>query len=293
MLKNPEYSEKNRFTPGKLRERIDRTTSSALKKKSLVPLSVSTYPHPSRMARIHLLKKRPPKNFHPPQREQEKTNSPKNPFLPADPNLIVADISPTHLIVLNKFPITLGHILIITREFSHQQEPLGREDFRAAAEILREIDGMGFYNGGPDAGASQPHRHFQMIPRPPGDFPLYGKLRARLNSEGAEELPFSHAIFPVNSEKLGDGGEGDNLYNNYLEALEKLNLRSENSKFLKPYNIILTRELFFIVPRKTEHYATISINSLGFVGDFLCQTEEELQLLIQKEPLEILKAVGL
>ena len=32
--------------------------------------------------------------------------------------------------------------------------------------ILAEFDGLGFYNGGETAGASQPHKHLQIVPLP-------------------------------------------------------------------------------------------------------------------------------
>ena len=40
-----------------------------------------------------------------------------NPFLPYDPDLVVADISDTHVALLNKFNVIDHHLLIVTRCF--------------------------------------------------------------------------------------------------------------------------------------------------------------------------------
>ena len=40
-----------------------------------------------------------------------------NPFLPPEPELTVADVSATHLAVLNKFNVLDRHLLIVTRRF--------------------------------------------------------------------------------------------------------------------------------------------------------------------------------
>ncbi|HEY9871936.1 MAG TPA: hypothetical protein V6D12_00765, partial [Candidatus Obscuribacterales bacterium] len=44
-----------------------------------------------------------------------------NPFLPYEQDLFVADISDTHVCLLNKFNIVDHHLLIITREFEEQE----------------------------------------------------------------------------------------------------------------------------------------------------------------------------
>jgi len=89
-----------------------------------------------------------------------------NPFLPYDPALYVADASPTHVCLLNKFNVVEHHLLIVTRHFEHQDTCLTRADWEAWWTCLAEYDGLGFYNGGTLAGASQPHKHLQLVPLP-------------------------------------------------------------------------------------------------------------------------------
>ena len=47
-----------------------------------------------------------------------------NPFLPYEKDLFVADISATHLALLNKFNVMPHHLLIVTRAFEEQEAPL-------------------------------------------------------------------------------------------------------------------------------------------------------------------------
>lgn len=87
-----------------------------------------------------------------------------NPFLPPEAALTVAALGPDHLVVLNKFPVIERHLLIVTRRFEDQSTALSHADFRALAALIAAAGGLGFYNGGRIAGASQAHKHLQWIP---------------------------------------------------------------------------------------------------------------------------------
>jgi sulfate adenylyltransferase (ADP) / ATP adenylyltransferase len=87
-----------------------------------------------------------------------------NPFLPYDPDLFVAELSPTHIALLNKFNVVDHHLVIVTRSFESQDAWLTCEDCTALLICLAEIDGVAFYNAGRIAGASQRHKHLQLIP---------------------------------------------------------------------------------------------------------------------------------
>ncbi|NET62320.1 MAG: phosphorylase, partial [Symploca sp. SIO2E6] len=80
------------------------------------------------------------------KKEQDKkaTNSGKefNPFLPYEEDLFVADISPTHLCLLNKFNVVDHHLLIVTRSFEEQETWLTVQDFEAMGRCLREFEGL-------------------------------------------------------------------------------------------------------------------------------------------------------
>ena len=89
-----------------------------------------------------------------------------NPFLPPEQDLVVADLTDSHIAVLNKFNVVEHHLLIITRGFEDQDTLLTLQDFEALWLCMAEFNSLGFYNGGREAGASQQHKHLQLVPLP-------------------------------------------------------------------------------------------------------------------------------
>eukprot|EP00170_Pyropia_yezoensis_P007849 contig_32415_g7874 len=75
-----------------------------------------------------------------------------NPFLPYEPTLFVAPAPPAHVVLLNKFPVTRGHLLLVTAEYEAQSSLLTAADFDAAWAVLDRLDGLAFYNAGGMAG---------------------------------------------------------------------------------------------------------------------------------------------
>ncbi len=94
---------------------------------------------------------------------------PVDPFEKPPLGLFVSDISPSHFLVLNKFPVIPDHFILATKGFKRQTDLLEEEDLSAAYECLKayELNGeelFGFFNSGEHSGASQPHRHIQFLP---------------------------------------------------------------------------------------------------------------------------------
>jgi ATP adenylyltransferase len=209
----------------------------------------------------------------------EAGRSARDPFLPYEQDLFVADLSPTHVALLNKFPVVEPHLLVVTRAFEDQEDPLGRRDFEALALCLREIDGLGFYNAGAAAGASQRHKHLQLLPMPLGPGPERAPVETLL---ARGELPFEHALA-----RPGAGG-AEELLAGYHDLLDALGLPRAAPG---PYNLLATRGWMLLVPRTREHFASISVNALGFAGSFYVRDRAELGLLREHGPLGVLRAV--
>lgn len=99
-----------------------------------------------------------------------KSNPTSNPFDPPDKHLVVEqDFTPHYTVVLNKFCIQQYHIILCTKEFIQQTTPLDLSAFTAISKCF--VDGSDahtswivFYNSGSSSGASQPHKHIQLIP---------------------------------------------------------------------------------------------------------------------------------
>lgn len=201
----------------------------------------------------------------------------ENPFLPPDPALTVCDWGPNHALILNKFPIFADHLLLITSRFASQTAPLEREDWAAALALLQAADGLLFFNGGEVAGASQPHRHLQLVRAPIGPGAGAFPTEAALDS-GALGVAVASAALP------GDADEAISV-SQTLHA--DLGLLHE-----QPYNLLATRRRLWIIPRTTEHFQGVSVNALGFAGSFLVRSERAADALTRAGPLAALRQTG-
>ena len=135
------------------------------------------------------------------------TDNTVNPFLPYEPDMLVAEITPTHVCLLNKFTVIDHHLLIVTRAYEDQQSSLTLEDFVALGACMAEIDGLAFYNAGKAAGASQRHKHLQLVPLPLAPtglpIPIEPALGLEMLGRGiqrAPRLPFRHALTRLDPE---------------------------------------------------------------------------------------------
>ena len=201
-----------------------------------------------------------------------------------EPELYVGEVGAAHYALLNKFPVLPEHLLIVTRAAEPQDRLLGEADFAALAAVMEAFDGLGFYNGGHEAGASQARKHLQLVPLPLATeldlaVPLEPLIRA-----GA--LPFRHAVAP-----LASAGE---MQAQYRELLARCAIGAlSDGRQTAPYNLLATRRWMLIVPRRCEHYESISINALGFAGSLFVRSDTELELVRRVGPMAVLRAVTL
>ena len=56
-------------------------------------------------------------------------------------------------------------MLLITNCWKPQNGWLNLDDFEAILNVDNDTTGLWFFNSSKEAGASQPHRHFQLLPR--------------------------------------------------------------------------------------------------------------------------------
>jgi ATP adenylyltransferase len=220
-----------------------------------------------------------------------------NPFLPYEDDLFVADISETHVGLLNKFNVVEHHLLIVTREFEEQDDLLNVRDFESMWACLAEFDGLAFYNAGTIAGASQPHKHLQQVPVPLGFGPERIPLEPFLAAAGLDRelgsvpgLPFVHAVAKVESLSALEASEAAcRTEAIYQQMLREVGLENEPG----PYNLLVTREWMLMVPRTKETYESISVNALGFAGSILVRDEKELELVRAHGPMAVLEHVAI
>jgi ATP adenylyltransferase len=217
----------------------------------------------------------------------------RSPFLPPyDPALLVGAITPTHVCLLNKYNVVDRHLLIVTREYEEQESALSAADFTAARICLGAIDGLVFYNSAAAAGASQSHKHLQLVPFPLGPngerFPLDRALASALAAghDRARELGYRHRIAKL------DAGSDLAVYRELVASYE-LDREGGDGDRLAPYNLLMTRHWMLMVPRSSAATGPIEVNALGFAGTLAVRGDEDLALVREVGPLEILAGVGL
>lgn len=229
------------------------------------------------------------------------TEADGDPFAPPwEPELLVGAVSRTHVALLNKFNVLPEHLLLVTRDYRPQTELLDAADLEAALIALAAGDGLVFYNGGPEAGASQPHKHLQRVPLPlgPGSAPLpFAPLLAAAELAGgvghSPSLPFAHAVAPVAAAwwQAPSMHAGDALAS--LQALWRaLGHEAAAGEQPTPYNLLLTREWMWLVPRTRGESAGLAVNALGYAGALLVRDDDQLARLRRTGPLRLLAATA-
>ncbi|WP_027211858.1 ATP adenylyltransferase family protein [Burkholderia sp. WSM2232] len=239
------------------------------------------------------------------QRKTEAASSfTTNPFLPCDRNLFVADISDTHLVLLNKFNVIDHHLLVVTRRFESQENLLNVADFRALFDCITQFEGLGFYNAGTAAGASQPHKHLQIVPLPldesAPDVPVESLL-ATAPVDGTvctvPGLGFAHAFARLDA-KLADrplelACSGLDTYLHLLDAtgLHAVDVNGE-ARQSAPYNLLVTTRWMMLVPRCAEGAEGIAVNALGFAGSLFVRNDMQMQTIRRLGPMNLLQRVA-
>ncbi|NJN02703.1 MAG: phosphorylase [Leptolyngbyaceae cyanobacterium SL_1_1] len=234
------------------------------------------------------------------RKEKAQKQRPKdfNPFLPYEADLFVTDLSETHLCLLNKFNVVDHHILLVTHDFESQERWLNWQDFQAVWACLSEIDGFAFYNGGKAAGASQPHKHLQIVPLPLVDgaagLPVETAIAAAefYNGVGRSPLlPFAHAIGRIDCLTPPDSMAKLSL-TLYQQLLAASGIEYQGDRQTAAYNWLATRRWMMVVARSCESYQSIAVNALGYGGSLLVRNSSQMQQLKQLGALNLLSKVG-
>ena len=222
---------------------------------------------------------------------KERIYGPKqNPFCPWDKILEIDKIDDDHQLILNKYPVQKGHILLITNNWKPQNGWLDINDWKAIQKVNKDTSGLWFFNSSPIAGASQPHRHFQLLRRskdeiscPREKWFLEMKLDKDRDSKLKKNIIVSKFNFLENS---------ISLYELYLELCMKLSLGDPISdlKPRHPYNLLITNKWIAIIKRSNDHIHGFSINGLGFAGYLLVTEKSDINYLKKFGPEKLLES---
>ncbi|WP_019449423.1 phosphorylase [Cupriavidus sp. BIS7] len=223
-----------------------------------------------------------------------------NPFLPYDPDLFVADISDSHVALLNKFNVIAHHLLIVTRRFEAQESLLNVADFAALLACMGDFQSLGFYNGGKAAGASQSHKHLQIVPLPFAEAgpalpigPLLESARIAGDIGTVPGLAFAHVFAPLDIFAAPVHDAASTACERYRALLDAAGVHvvdaDDGPRQSAPYNLLVTSAGLLLVPRSTEFVEGISINALGFAGSLFVRDAAQMRVIERLGPMNLLR----
>ncbi|KAF4976743.1 hypothetical protein FZEAL_6621 [Fusarium zealandicum] len=244
-----------------------------------------------------------------PPRDQSKPQKPFDPFADPPATLRVTDLGPSHFLVLNKFAVVPEHFILATTEFKPQTHVLEEADLEATLACIEAYqaarrtdeerghrdgelgggDGLyAFFNCGDHSGASQPHRHIQLLPiaRMKDGFPENAPWTLL-----ADQLTTKVAPFATFAEHIKPGMSGEELHSVYLRLYRKAcravavhtrdPMHVEEAPAEGPtrisYNMAMTKDTLVVCPRLAEGAKLLShdgdiLGTLAFNGTLLAGT---------------------
>lgn len=232
--------------------------------------------------------------------------------------LRIADLGPSHFLVLNKFAIAAEHFILTTNEFKDQDHLLEKDDFaaiRACIDGYDNADGgdglFTFFNSGEFSGASQARRHIQMIPisrmkdglGPDSPWSIVAdKLTVKDKPFGTivAKLPFTAIARNVS------GMDAGQLHSTYLDMyrtgcmVEATITRHQKHETEPPlngpsrisYNLAMTKDTMVLLPRLSDKIhlqddkgkslgIKLSVNGTILAGTVLVKEEHDYKTIKQ------------
>ncbi|CAF3475722.1 hypothetical protein QX201_010954 [Fusarium graminearum] len=261
----------------------------------------------------------------PPPKDNSKPQKPFDPFENPLPALKVTDLGPSHYCVLNKFAVVPEHFILATNDFKPQTHVLEESDLEATLACIEAYetargseteqghqdgalgggdDLYAFFNCGDHSGASQPHRHIQLLP--------IARMKDGLEKDTswtvlADELKIKTAPFATFTEDINLDMSGSKLHAIYLRLYRRAcravasytkdatheGQAPADGPTLISYNMAMTKSTLVICPRLAEGVklqskdgnvlGTVAFNGTLLAGTALVKNELEWEML-KKDP---------
>lgn len=245
-----------------------------------------------------------------PESEESKDKVKEDPFAKPEPELTVLDnCLDDYRLVLNKYPVTPNHLILVTKEYLLQTSPLSPKDLLATYKLLDQLDDedemlrhLAFYNCGPDSGSSQDHKHLQILPLPYKFVPFQDKIcsgkehfipNAKTEPLQDSKVSFAHYVVPLPQDP--SAVDEELLAMTFVLLLQRTlssfqdweGTRETAGKPVIPaYNVLMTKEWLCLVPRSkafASEPSRIGFNATGYAGLVLVKWEESWDA-VNKDP---------
>jgi ATP adenylyltransferase len=224
--------------------------------------------------------------------EPEGIDPSDDPFAPPR-KAVICSVPPEFVCMLNKYSLEKGHFLAVTNEFVPQTGAVRPQDLVMLHEVVQRPSNRtyAFLNGGPDAGASQKHRHFQFMEVPDLGEPVWPDAIFNASPKSTEPqshpaIPIAHFLLPI----LDASEEGLVRLWQKLFALAKTMAETDDEEM--PFNFLMTREYMMILPRKQSNWEDISIGGTVMVGSIPVEDPKYLDVVKETGIIEIMRHVG-
>ncbi len=226
-------------------------------------------------------------------KEIKKIPATTNPFQPWDKRLEVNEIGNSHVLILNKYPVQIGHMLLITKQWAPQDGWITKEDWKALLQVDMDTSGLWFFNSCYISGASQPHRHIQLLRRKDGEI-ICPRNEWFLNriKEKEQVISSDRLIKSISVERRNSNIDNEYRLNLIYEKLcldMQVGTPNTNSKPLKPYNLLITKNWMALVVRGKDSFMGFDINALGFAGYILETEDSNRNWIALNGPSELLR----
>ncbi|RAL06626.1 putative phosphorylase [Aspergillus homomorphus CBS 101889] len=231
------------------------------------------------------------------------------------PDLIIATIHTTHILVPNAYCVFRPQFLLLTQDsYRRQHEPLDQADLEAARAVLCALGDdrpyFAMFNCGRTAGASRQHKHMHIIPCSDEDIDHVVELpteRSRFeNGDGApkqpilpsilhpraEDIPFAHFRVSLSASKFRDLAYSKFLHDAYVSLLEEMHTALGGDGECIAHNVILIKDWIMVIPRSKDRNLDVAVNGAGMVGSVWLDREEMLARWLEIGPVEVLRGVG-
>lgn len=231
----------------------------------------------------------------------------------------IPEASPSHILVLNKYPVIPNHFILATKASKPQTGLLEEDDVSLTYACLKAWESQSgaerpgrlfaFFNSGEHSGASQVHRHLQFLPvedmRGSTD-EAWNLLLDRMDQQTASSasllrdssLPFVHYAVDLNR-TMGSS----QLYSRYrmllASAVKAVSFNSQpespdedvviekDGKPVISYNLAMTLDRMAICPRRsdsvtvdeTQPNSSVSVNGTILGGTLMVKDEREWDIL--------------